>query len=324
MIEASLLFVVGLIVLLAGAEGLVRGASSIATRSNISPLVIGLTVVAFGTSMPELVVVITSIFDQSTDIGIGNIVGSNIANILIALGLAAMVGTLTVSQSTYRKEIPFLIVASIVLLVTSFDTVLGRGANTIDRFDGVLLLVLFTLFMGYIYTLSKRPEPIATKLFQLFRFTPKTYSYLISISMTMAGLVGLVVGATLTVDGAETLARAAGLSELVIGLTVVAVGTSLPELATTLVAVYRRKSDLAIGNIVGSNLFNILWVIGVASVVSPVAISEALLLNIAIAAIAPIVLLVALTAGKMRLNRVGGLLLLALYLAYVAYVVVGS
>lgn len=319
MIEAYILLVLGLIILLAGAEGLVRGASSIATRSNISPLVIGLTVVAFGTSTPELVIAITAVFNQSTDIGIGNIIGSNIANVLFALGIAAVAGTLAVSQSTVRKEIPFLVLASIILLIMSFDTLLGRSANFIDRLDGALLLALFSVFMWYVYTLSQKPSPIGMKLFQLFSFNSKTYSYYISLPMTVIGLVGLVVGAMLTVDGAEIVARYAGVPEVAIGLTIVAVGTSLPELATTVVAVYRRKSDLAIGNIVGSNIFNILWVVGLVSVVSPLAISEALLLNIAIAVLAPVFLLVALMAGKLQLNRLAGAVFLGLYASYVFY-----
>ncbi len=319
MIEAAALFVLGLVILLVGAEGLVRGASSIAARSSISPLVIGLTIVAFGTSTPELVIALTAIFDQSTDIGIGNIIGSNIANILFALGIAAVMGTLAVGQSTIKKEIPFLVTASAVLFIMSFDTLLGRSVNVIDRLDGALLLTLFALFMWYVYKLSQKPAPIGTKLFQALRFTPKSYPYLISLPMTAAGLIGLMVGATFTVDGAEILARAAGVPELVVGLTVVAVGTSLPELATTVVAVYRRKSDLAVGNIVGSNIFNILWVVGVTSVVSPIAISETLLLNIGIAVLAPIVLLAALVTGKLRLNRLAGVVFLILYALYVFY-----
>lgn len=319
MIAAIVLLVLGLVILLAGAEGLVRGASSIAARSNISPLVIGLTVVAFGTSTPELVVAITAIFNQSTDIGIGNIIGSNIANVLLALGIAASLGTLTVSQSTVKKEIPFLILASIVLFVMSFDIMLGGGENFIGRIDGVLLLVLFSLFMWYVYTLSRKPPPIGIRLLQVFKFKSKSLSYPISLSMTIAGFIGLVLGATLTVNGAEIVARAAGVPELAIGLTILAIGTSLPELATTVIAVYRRKSDLAIGNIVGSNIFNFLWVIGVASVVSPLAVNQTLLLNIGIAAVVPIVLLVVLVTGKLRLKRSAGILFLSLYALYIFY-----
>jgi cation:H+ antiporter len=319
MIEAFILFVSGLMILLAGAEGLVRGASSIATRSNISPLVIGLTVVAFGTSTPELVIAVTAIFNQSTDIGVGNIIGSNIANVLFVLGLAALIGRLSVSQSTVKKELPFLIAASIVLFIMSADSLLAKGVNSIDRLDGALLLLLFSLFMWYVFKLTQKSLPIGAKLFRIFRSKSKSYPYRISIPMTVAGLFGLVVGATLTVDGAEILARAAGAPELAIGLTIVAVGTSLPELATTVVAVYRRNSDLAIGNIVGSNIFNILWVIGIASLVSPLAISEPLLLNIGIAVIAPIILLVVLVAGKLQLNRLAGMVFLGLYALYVLY-----
>lgn len=321
MIEAFVLFILGLVILLTGAESLVRGASSIATRTNISPLVIGLTVVAFGTSTPELVVAITAIFNQSTDIGIGNIIGSNIANVLFTLGIATLVGTLAVGQSTIKKELPYLIIASIMLLVMSFDMLLGRGVNSIDRLDGILLLTLFSLFIWYVYTLSQKPLPIGTRLFQLFGFSAKSYPFLVSLPMTIVGLIGLVVGATLTVNGAEILARLAGVPELAIGLTVVAVGTSLPELATTVVAVYRRKSDLAIGNIVGSNIFNILWVIGIAGVVSPLTISDPLLLNIGIAALVPIILLIALIAGKLQLNRLVGVIFLGLYALYVFYLV---
>lgn len=324
MIEALLLFVLGLVVLLAGAEGLVRGASSIATRSHISPLVIGLTVVAFGTSMPELVIAITAILDQSTDIGVGNIIGSNIANILFALGIAALIGKLGVSRSTVKKELPFLIVVSVVLFFMSYDTLLSRDANSIDRIDGALLLGLFCFFMWYVYRLSQKPSSIATKIINLFKPRAKSYPYQISLPLTIAGLGGLIAGASLTVHNAEILARIAGVPELAIGLTIVAVGTSLPELATTVVAVYRRNADLAIGNIIGSNIFNILWVIGAASVVSPLAISESLLVSIGIAVVVPIILLIVLIAGKLQLNRVTGILFLSLYALYVLYLMINS
>lgn len=319
MIEAVILFIVGLVLLLLGAEGLVRGASAIATRANISPMVIGLTVVAFGTSMPELIVAITSILTQSADIGVGNIIGSNIANIFLALGIAAIIGSLTVDRSTVKTELPFLILASLILLVMSFDTLVSRGANTIDRLDGVLLLLLFSVFIWHMYKLTTKPVSIGTKLFQLFKHRTHDYPYLMSLPMTAVGLAGLAIGATLTVDGAATLARSIGVPELTIGLVIVAVGTSLPEITTTIVAVYRRRSDLAVGNIIGSNIFNILWVLGVASLVSPLAVSDSLQLTIGIAALASVALLVALLAGKLRLGRLTGVLFLGLYAVYVVY-----
>jgi cation:H+ antiporter len=246
---------VGFGLLIKGADWLVDGASSLAKRAGISALVIGLTIVAFGTSLPELIVNILSSLRGSTDIAIGNVVGSNTANILLILGIAATIAPLSVTRGTTWREIPLSLIAIIAVWFMASDaTLAGRGFSEIDRIDGVILLLFFAIFLAYVWAIAREDTEEQGP-------AVKTHSALKSGLMILIGLVALMLGGKWVVDGAVALAQLLGMSEAFIGLTIVAVGTSLPELATSAVASYRGQSNIAVGNAVGSNIFNIFWIL---------------------------------------------------------------
>jgi cation:H+ antiporter len=316
--------IAGLVLLVAGAEVLVRGAAKLAAQFGISPLVIGLTVVAFGTSAPETAVSVQAAFNGSGDIAIGNVLGSNIANVLLILGMTALVAPLVVSRQLIRLDVPIMIGASLVTFGLAWD-------GELSRIDGALLftaVVVYTLFL----VISSRRESKAAgaddefaKEFGLDE-PAKPHAALINAGLVIAGLVLLVVGSNFLVEGAVALARALGLSELVIGLTVIAIGTSLPELATSIMAAFRGERDIAVGNIVGSNLFNLLCVLGLASLVSPQAISvspNALAFDFPVMIAVAVACLPIFFAGY-SINRWEGALFVAYYVAYTLYLVLTS
>lgn len=312
--------IAGLVLLVAGAEVLVRGAARLAAQFGIPPLIIGLTVVAFGTSAPETAVSVQAALNGSGDLAIGNVVGSNIANVLLILGATALIAPLIVSRQLIRLDVPIMIGASLLVYALAWD-------GSLSRLDGLLLfagIVAYTLFL----IISSRKESPAssddefTKEFGV-QEKPKPYAWLINLGLIILGLVLLVSGSNFLVEGAVALARALGLSELIIGLTVVAVGTSLPELATSLLAAIKGERDIAVGNIVGSNIFNLLCVLGLASLVSPLAISVS---PNALAFDFPVMIAVAVAClpiffSGFRINRWEGLLFLGYYAAYTLYLV---
>ncbi len=312
------LLVAGLGILVLGAEWLVKGASSIASRFGISPLIIGLTVVAFGTSMPELTVNFYAAFTGATDIAIGNIIGSNIANILLILGVCAMVVPLSVQSSTVKWEIPFALLAVLLVFVMGNDRLFdGMAYDAITRTDGLALLGIFAVFMFYIFAIAKR-DPMQEEGAGAKRVGP-----FLAIGLVLIGLAALILGGKLLVDNAVVLARFMGLSEAVIGLTVVAVGTSLPELATSLVAAFRKQVDIAVGNIVGSNIFNVFWILGATAVIAPLPASSGFSVDALVAVGATLMLLLALFIGKRgQLERWQGVVMLLAYIAYIAYLVI--
>lgn len=315
--------IAGLVLLVAGAEVLVRGAAKLAAQFGISPLVIGLTVVAFGTSAPETAVSVQAALNGSGDIAIGNVVGSNIANVLLILGMTALVAPLVVSRQLIRLDVPIMIGASLVTFGLAWD-------GELSRIDGALLftaVVVYTLFL----IISSRREKAAevddefAKEFGLDE-PAKPHAGLINAGLVIAGLVLLVVGSNFLVEGAVALARALGLSELVIGLTVIAIGTSLPELATSIMAAFRGERDIAVGNIVGSNIFNLLCVLGLASLVSPQAIgvsSNALAFDFPVMIAVAVACLPIFFAGYC-IKRWDGALFVAYYVAYTLYLVLTS
>lgn len=313
MLIPLLLLIVGLVILLVGGESFVRGAASLAKKLNVSTLVIGLTVVAFGTSMPELVVNLFAATEGSADIAVGNIVGSNIANILLILGIAAIIYPLKVKEGTTWKEIPFSLLVGVVLFLLINDVRFGNnGQNVLTMADGLILLCFFVLFLYYTYGLTKvkgEKEHV------------ETYSWAKSILYIAVGLVGLVLGGKLMVDNGIILARLAGLSELLIGLTVTAVGTSLPELATSAIAAYRKHVDIAVGNVVGSNIFNVLWILGVTPIVTPLHVPEIVNADLVISIVAALLLFAFMFLGERhRLSRVQGAMFVVLYFAYTGFV----
>lgn len=315
------LLVAGLGILIAGAEALVRGASSLGRGMGITPLVIGLTVVAFGTSAPELTVNIYSAIQGATDLALGNIIGSNIANILLILGITACVTPLAVKSSTVRWEIPLALLAMVLVFVFGSDVLFDGGAlNVMTRSDGVALLGFFVIFMFYIFALvgsESAPQNEGTET------EGKSLGVWPAIGLSVVGLAGLILGGKMLVDQAIVLATLAGLSESVIGLTVVAIGTSLPELATSIVAALKKEVDIAVGNVIGSNIFNVFWILGVTSVIAPLPSPAGFMVDVLVAIGATLALFLALFIGrKHQLERWQGVVFVLAYLAYLTYLVI--
>lgn len=313
---ALLQFVVGLVLLVRGADWFVDAASGVARRFGVSPFFIGLTVVAFGTSAPELVVNLTSALSGNGDLALGNILGSNISNTLLVLGLAAIIQPLAVARATAWKEIPLNVLVAVLLLAMSADALLGGGASLLSRADGTILLLCFVAFMAYSIALrsvdDEAEAPIPSVRGSVWR----------TVFFIAAGLIGLVVGGMWVVDGAVAIARGLGVGEAIIGLTIIAVGTSLPELVTSVVAAYKRSTGIAVGNIIGSNIFNILFVLGLTSVLAPLPVSRDLQNDMLIMATTAVLLVVAVFAGKRYvLDRKSGFVLLTLYGAYMVFLV---
>ncbi len=310
----------GLALLVAGGEWLVRGASRLAAALGVPPIVIGLSVVAFGTSAPELAVSILSAFKGQADIAVGNVVGSNIVNILLILGLSAVVAPLTVHLRLIKFEVPMMIAVSLLFLGLGHDGLLSR-------MDG---LALVAIFGGYLYWMARtaREEPeLEVELEEYEQLAivekPSVKAFLMIALLVLAGLVGLIVGSEWLIRGAVSLARELGVSELVIGLTIVAAGTSLPELATSVIASLRGERDISVGNVVGSNIFNILSVLGISTVVSPhgLRVAPAVLNFDGWVMLAVAVACFPVFFNGFEIKRWEGALFVGYYLAYVAYLV---
>lgn len=315
MIVAILLLVVGLVVLVFGAEALVRGAASLARKLGISPLVVGLTVVAFCTSMPELVVNMFSAVRGASDIAIGNIVGSNISNILLILGISAIVNPVSVKKSTVWKEIPFALLAGILIFIMGNDFLFdGQPYNAITRTDGLCLIALFSVFLFYVFGIAKQGTYENEEI--------KLYSLPSSLLLSVVGVFSLFVGGKLLVDNAVILAEMAGLSQTFIGLTIVAVGTSLPELATSVVAAVHKHNDIAIGNIVGSNIFNVFWILGLTSTVLELPFNPMTNVDVLFSVFVTILLFASMFWGtRHRLDRWQGVMFVGMYAGYIGYLV---
>ena len=317
-----LLFIVGFIFLIKGADFFIDGASALAKNLRISDLIIGLTIVAFGTSSPELVVNIYASLQGSNQIVIGNILGSNIINILVILGLASIIFPLQVTRDTVWKEIPFCVVATAFFGILANDLFLSQqGVTDINRIDGILLLFLFAVFMVYIaYTMKKQRGSYQ----ELPSLDVKKYSGVTAMLLIVIGCIGLNIGAKWVVDGAVELASFFGVSESLIALTLVSLGTSLPELVTSVMAAFKKNADIAIGNIVGSNIFNILLILGISSIVRPLQFNMASNIDIFFAILAPVLLFVTMFTGRKKhlLERWEGLLFVSLYAVYLLYVLV--
>lgn len=318
-IETLLKFILGLVLLLGGAEVLVRGASRVAAAVGLSPLVIGLTVVAFGTSAPEITVSVISALKGEGDLAFGNVVGSNIFNILFILGLSAMITPLVVAQQLVRIDVPVMIAVSLLMFLMAVD-------GTIGRLDGGLL---FAGLIGYVVFLIRQarrePPEIEREYAAEFAVPPSKEPGRVAwnIALVIFGLALLILGSGWVVAGAVSVAQALGVSELVIGLTIVAAGTSLPEVATSVVAAIRGERDIAVGNVVGSNIFNILGVLGIAGIAAPQGISVS---PAAIRFDVPVMIATAAAALPIfftgyRIARWEGFLFLGYYIAYTTYVI---
>ena len=295
-----LLLALGFTMLIKGADWFVDGASGIATKFGIPQLVIGLTIVAMGTSAPEAAVSISAAIGGSADITIGNIVGSNILNIFIILGISAVITTLAVASSTIKYETPFMILVTILLLVLGLD-------GTIGLIDGIILIIAFIAYLTYLFIMAKKNKEEQPEAKQMAIWK--------AILLTIIGLALIILGSNVTVDAATAIATAFGVSERFIGLTIVALGTSLPELFTSVSAARKHNADIAIGNIVGSNIFNILFVVGISSVIVPVPFASNFIFDTIVAIIAAALLLVCCLKTK-SLKRWAGILMLICYAAY--------
>ena len=307
--------VVGFVMLIKGADLFVEGASKIAAKFKIPLIVIGLTIVAMGTSAPEAAISISASFQDAAAISIGNAVGSNIMNILLILGVSALITNLKIKPNTLKFEIPFVVVITAVLLL------LGWIGGGLDKIDGVIMLLLFAAFLVYLFYLAKKGDDSSAD--DVPELTEKD-KLPILIIITLIGLVSIVLGSDLTVSAAKNIAQTIGIDDRTISLTVVAFGTSLPELITCIAASLKKKSDIAIGNIIGSNIFNILFVVGLASVFSPSVMpyGQAFVID-TIVAIAAAVILGLLVLRKKELSRIGGVIMLVAYAVYFAYIFVG-
>ena len=317
MLISILLLLAGFVALIFGADKLVESASSLATRMGISNIVIGLTVVAFGTSAPELVVNVFASVSGNTEMVLGNVLGSNIFNVLGILGVSAMIFPLSVKSNTTWIEIPLSLLAAVCVYVVAADIFLdGGGENLISRSDGLTLLLFFVIFLAYNLSIAKTDvgkEEVPTGHYS----TGKAVLFLI------LGLAGLVLGGRLIVSSAVEIAESLGLSQRVIGLTIVSIGTSLPELATSIVAVRKKNVDIAIGNVVGSNIFNIFFILGVSTVITPLEISDNSFVDIFLNIFTGILLFAFIFTGKgRRLDRWEGVVFFLSYIAYLVYLVV--
>jgi len=316
---AALLLLAGFGLLIAGGEALVRGASSLAHRLGVPAVIVGLTVVAFGTSTPELVVSLAAGIRGSSEIGFGNIVGSNIANIGLLLAISALCVPVVIHRSIVRREIPMMVLASGLAVVLGLDRWTGGPADSFARGDGIALLLIFGVFLYYTLGdgLAARDQTRSDE-WSTPESSQATYAAWMIAGIIVGGLVLLILGGELTVRGAVRLAEAVGLSEKVIGLVLVAVGTSLPEFATTAIATRRGNSDLAVGNIVGSNIYNLLFIWGLTLTVAPAATPAGGALDLAVM-VAFALALLPMAATQQRLGRVEAAVLLAGYLAYIAW-----
>jgi cation:H+ antiporter len=311
-----ILFVVGFVLLISGANLLVEGSASIAKKLNISSIVIGLTIVAFGTSAPELIVNIFASVQGNTEIAIGNILGSNIVNILLILGISAIIYPLATKENTVWKEIPLSLLAAILLGVMVNDTLIDGGTfSGLTRIDGIVFIAFFIIFLYYTFGISKvSGENTDLEI--------KEMSYMKSSLYIVGGLLGLVFGGKWIVDGAIKIAEGFNVSQSLIGLTVVAIGTSLPELATSAVAAYKKQSDIAIGNVVGSNIFNIFWILGLSAVINPLPFSKDSVIDIIMTIIASLILFLIMFLGKKHtVERWQGVIMILIYIGYVAYLI---
>ena len=317
----SLVFVViGLVLILVGANALTDGAAAVAKRFRISNLVIGLTSVAFGTSAPELTVSVLSALKGSPDLAMGNVVGSNIFNVLLILGVTADIIPLQVPRSTITKEVPFCILASLVLLFVASDVWIdGATENVLSRIDGLVLLCFFAIFFGYTLVIAHNKTDDADE--EGIKSMPVWRSALYIVG----GLAGLIYGGQLFVDGSSAIARNLGVSESTIGLTLVAGGTSLPELATSAVAALKKNPQMAIGNVVGSNLFNIFFVLGCAASIHPLHVAGITLVDYGVMIGSAILLFIFGQFFRQRtITRWEGIVLSLCFIAYTAYLVANA
>jgi cation:H+ antiporter len=314
MLIQIILLVTGFILLLKSADWLVNGASALAKKLNVSDLAIGLTVVAFGTSTPELVVNIFASVQNHSDIVLGNIIGSNNFNLFVILGISALITPLVVQSSTVWKEIPYSLFAALLLLLLANDFFIS-GSTGLSRIDGLVLLLMFILFLYYVYSQLKNDTTNQNISYQLYSNSKITL-------LIIVGLAGLTLGGRLVVSSSIEIAKIFNLSEKIIGLTIVAAGTSLPELATSVVAAFKKNNDIAVGNIIGSNVFNIFFILSVSAIINPIEYNSMFNIDLFLLKIGTIVLFISMFTGKRkRLDRLEAVILLLMYFLYTYFLI---
>ena len=317
MIIKILLLLLGLALVVAGAEALVEGASSIARRSGVSEFVIGLTIIGFGTSLPELVVSVTGALQGNSDIAIGNVVGSNIFNVLLILALAAVIKPISITKSNHYRDIPVTLAVTLLLIVLGMSkTLFGLGAmDGLSRLEGGAFVLLFAAYIIWCFRSGKDRAAVEGDSDEV-----KLYPTLLAVLMVLGGLAGLVFGGRLFVRSAEAIARLLHVSDKFIAITVLAMGTSLPELVTCLVALAKHRSQLALGNILGSNVFNILLILGTSALITPMSFAAVNLVDMAALALSALLVLTSVyTAKRNTIDRFDGAVMLAAFVAYMVW-----
>ncbi len=319
MILDIFLLIVGFVLLIKGADKMVDGSASIAQRFGLSKLMIGLTIIAFGTSAPELIVNILASVNGNSDIGMGNIIGSNIANILLILGVSAIFCHLKVDSSIVKKQIPFSILSAVALFIlvnnVFFD---GLTSNSLMRSGGLILILFFGIFLYYTFSIAKNNDGLKKDSENI-----EDRKNWVSIIMIVGGIIALFFGGKFIVDSSVSIASYFGLSETLIGLTIVAVGTSLPELAASVVAARKNQASMAIGNVIGSNIFNILWILGLSSIIRPIEYSGIMNFDLFFLIYISLLLLPLVYIGKRdHFTKKEGYILVGLYIAYLAFIII--
>ena len=317
MIIKILLLLLGLGLVVAGAEALVGGASSIARRSGVSEFVIGLTIIGFGTSLPELVVSVTGALQGNSEIAIGNVVGSNVFNVLLILALSALVRPITITKSNHYRDIPVTLGVTLLLIAMGMSrTLFGLGsADGLSRLEGGVFVLLFIAYIIWCFRSGRGQETVEGDSEDI-----KLYPTLLSVFMVLAGVAALVFGGRLFVNSAEAVARMLHVSDKFIAITVLAMGTSLPELVTCLVALAKRRSQLALGNILGSNVFNILLILGASALITPMSFAAVNLVDVAALALSAMLVFTGIYTGKRNMiDRLDGAVMLAVFAAYMVW-----
>ena len=315
-IKSVIFLIVGFVLLVKGADFFVDGASGIARKLRIPSIVIGLTIVAFGTSAPELAVSLSAAIKGSNDIAIGNVVGSNLFNTLVVLGTSAAITPVLIKKDIIKVDYPISLFITLLLGIFCLDTLFGKESMSVGRLDGIILLICFAAFMFIVIKegLSHRDED------EHELNTAKEKPVWLTLILTAVGLAGIIFGGDMTVEGAKEIARFFGLSEALIGLTIVAVGTSLPELVTSIVAAKKGESDIALGNVVGSNIFNILLILGLSATILPMNVSETYIFDIAILFAISIIFFIPM-AIKKKVSRGLGTIMVLTYVLYTTYLI---
>jgi len=314
-----LLLLVGFALLIIGADYFVKGASAISAILRVPPILVGLTIVSFGTSSPEATVSITAALNGNDDVSLGNVVGSNLFNTLFVLGVTAFIAPIIVKSQTIRKEIPFSFLASITLLVLMADIFLQDFSdNMLTRSDGIILLLIFAVFLYYIFELARKSRNDFEE--QPSKMEEKDKNWVKNGTFILGGLAAIVFGGDFVVKNSTEIALSLGMSEALVGLTIVAVGTSLPELVTSAVAAWKKESEIALGNIIGSNIFNILFVLGASATISPIGVNSSLFTDIFILIVYTIVVLI-FAMTNLTIRKREGIFLAISYIVYMVYII---